>query len=103
MNYLLEISEVAEGEILGIESRVALNSPKNAKAITDNLVKSMRNLTLFPKMGVALKGKFGIDTNFRALFNSKYPYVTIYEVIDKTVYILRVLPSKSEYIKTLGF
>jgi len=94
---------MAELDLLDIETRIKQNSPRNAQKVKESLKKGIGNLLIFPNMGVALRGKFNIDTNDRMLINSKYPYVTIYEVIDKTVYILRVLPSKSEYIKTLGF
>ncbi|MCL2176748.1 MAG: type II toxin-antitoxin system RelE/ParE family toxin [Firmicutes bacterium] len=102
MKYVLDILPEAHKDLLKIHQSVSQNSPKNALAIITDLLKKADNLKIFPNKGVKLSGKFGIDTDLQILINSKYPYITAYRVVSEKIDVVRILPSRSEYLKTLG-
>ncbi|MCL2177748.1 MAG: type II toxin-antitoxin system RelE/ParE family toxin [Firmicutes bacterium] len=103
MKYKIVTQDEAKQDVLGIRTKISYHSLQGAENVIIHIVESTRNLALFPKMGVSLRNKFGVDTDARMLIHTKYPYITIYKVVESEIQILRVLPAKSDYMKTLGF
>jgi plasmid stabilization system protein ParE len=77
------------------------NNPTAAKRAAQKIIKSYSKLANSPYLGFSVKGRYGIDTPFRALVSGRY--IVFYEVDESAglVSILNVFHHKQNYIKTL--
>jgi plasmid stabilization system protein ParE len=99
----IRITPPALDDLANIETYIKdeCGNPTAAKRNVKKIMKSYLNLSSSPYTGFSVKGKYGIDTPFRALVSGRY--VIIYEIDESAnlVEILNVFHGKQNYIKTL--
>lgn len=83
MDYEVVLSEKAEIHLENIYNWVLLNYPTSAKKVKDNLINSMKSLSVFPFRGVQYR-----RTNYRIIISGKFKIV--YTVENKQVIILAI-------------
>lgn len=76
-----------------------LNNPEAAGNITNGILSSCQRLRDFPGMGVSLKEKIELDTNYRCLFFRNY--IVFYTFDSSTVIVNRILDGRTEYLKII--
>ena len=76
-----------------------LKNPKAAKSVTHKILMSCQRLGDFPNLGVSLKEKTGLDTDYRCLFCDHY--IAFYTFKDSIVTVSRILDGRTEYMKTV--
>ncbi|MFK4899219.1 type II toxin-antitoxin system RelE/ParE family toxin [Lactococcus petauri] len=59
----------------------------------------IKNMETLPRIGSSLALRIGIDTNVK--YNVIEDYIIFYEIIGLEVYILRLLPAKSNWMNTI--
>lgn len=63
------------------------------------ILASIRQLERFPKMGAPLSSVIDLDTDYRFLVSGNYS--SFYRYVDETVYIVRVLYGRRNYMQIL--
>lgn len=63
------------------------------------ILASIRQLERFPKMGAPLSSVIDLDTDYRFLVSGNYS--SFYRYMDETVYIVRVLYGRRNYMQIL--
>ena len=76
-----------------------LSNPIAAHNIADKILNASQKLSDFPGLGTELKTIDTILDNYRYLIVDNY--LIIYKVIDREVYILRILYARSDYVRLL--
>ena len=76
-----------------------LGSETSAKKTISDILKRIRTLSDFPKIGAPLSSVVMIDTDYRFLICGNY--TAFYRVEEDTVYVVRVLYSKRNYMEIL--
>ncbi|MCM1365193.1 MAG: type II toxin-antitoxin system RelE/ParE family toxin [Faecalibacterium sp.] len=84
-----------------IKSYIAANlqNPSAAKNISDKILAACHNLKFYPNMGISLKAKAGIETDYRCLICGNY--IAFYTIDSQTVRIERILDGRTEYMKII--
>jgi len=100
MKYLKRITPAAHRDIAGIKSYIARDKPNAAAKMANEIYDSFDLLQDNPNIGLSLKKKFGIETDY--LFWIVSPYIVFYKLEDNYVGIYRVLDGRSDYLVTLG-
>jgi Plasmid stabilisation system protein. len=72
---------------------------ENLKKFQTELTEFMDILKTSPKIGSNLSVRIGIETNVK--YRVIEDYILFYEVLDSEVYVLRVLPAKSNWMSTI--
>ena len=78
---------------------ILLESPDNADNMLDKIMKSIQILEDYPFSNIIIEHKLLIYYNFGALIVK--PYIVFYRVIDKNVFIYRVLHGAMDYVDIL--
>ncbi|MCM1544930.1 MAG: type II toxin-antitoxin system RelE/ParE family toxin [Ruminococcus sp.] len=76
-----------------------LLNPYSAKAVTDRIVQSCYRLMQMPNMGISMKAKTGIETDYRCLICGNY--IAFYTIENQAVRIERILDGRTEYMKVI--
>ena len=76
-----------------------LGSETSAKKTVSDVLKRIRTLSDFPKIGTPLSSVVGIDTDYRFLVCGNY--TAFYRVEGETVFVVRILYSKRNYMEIL--
>ena len=77
------IEESAVADIDGLATWVAKNSPRGARSVVENILRTIERLVLFPEMGH--EGR-DADTYERGV--SGTPYIVVYEIRKKPSAVL---------------
>ncbi|MGT9148056.1 type II toxin-antitoxin system RelE/ParE family toxin [Enterococcus faecalis] len=100
-NYNVTVSE----QVLR-DMREAIFYKKELGTYQENLKKFQTELTEFmdilktsPKIGSNLSVRIGIETNVK--YRVIQDYILFYEILGSEVYVLRVLPAKSNWMNTI--
>lgn len=100
-NYNVTVSE----QVLR-DMREAIFYKKELGTYQENLKKFQTELTEFmdilktsPKIGSNLSVRIGIETNVK--YKVIQDYIMFYEILGSEVYVLRVLPAKSNWMNTI--
>ncbi|MDG6192354.1 type II toxin-antitoxin system RelE/ParE family toxin [Lactococcus garvieae] len=88
------------------DMREAIFYKKELETYQENLKKFQTELTEFmdilktsPKIGSNLSVRIGIETNVK--YRVIEDYIMFYEILGSEVYVLRVLPAKSNWMNTI--
>ncbi|WP_251423834.1 MULTISPECIES: type II toxin-antitoxin system RelE/ParE family toxin [Lactococcus] len=71
----------------------------NVSKFSKEVATFIKKLEISPKIGSNLSLRIGIDTNVK--YNVIEDYILFYEVVDSEVYVLRLLPAKSNWMNTI--
>jgi hypothetical protein len=72
---------------------------ENLKKFQTELTEFMDILKTSPKIGSNLSVRIGIETNVK--YRVIEDYIMFYEILGSEVYVLRVLPAKSNWMNTI--
>lgn len=72
---------------------------ENLKKFQTELTEFMEILKTSPKIGSNLSVRIGIETNVK--YRVIEDYIMFYEILGSEVYVLRVLPAKSNWMNTI--
>ncbi|PQC13432.1 type II toxin-antitoxin system RelE/ParE family toxin [Enterococcus faecalis] len=72
---------------------------ENLKKFQTELTDFMDILKTSPKIGSNLSVRIGIETNVK--YKVIEDYIMFYEILGSEVYVLRVLPAKSNWMNTI--
>lgn len=72
---------------------------ENLKKFQTELTEFMDILKTSPKIGSNLSVRIGIETNVK--YKVIQDYIMFYEILGSEVYVLRVLPAKSNWMNTI--
>jgi len=97
----IHISPEEESDLQSIRSYISaeLDSPVAATNVIAKIVKSIRNLEVFPNIGTPLSAIIDIPTDYRYLVSGNY--LSFYRTDGENVYIVRVLYGKRDYLRIL--
>ena len=97
----LRVSPEAANDLREIRKYIAiqLDAPVAAQKLVSRILQSMRRLADFPKSGPALSSVLNVETDYR--FQVCGNYLIFYRLEQQTVYIVRVLYGKRNYMKLL--
>lgn len=76
-----------------------LLSEQAANNTINNILKDIRMLGTFPNSGAPLSGAIGIATDYRYLVCGNY--TAFYRVENETVYIIRILYGRRDFMRIL--
>lgn len=71
----------------------------NVSKFSKEVATFIKKLEISPNIGSNLSLRIGIDTNVK--YNVIEDYILFYEVIGSEVYVLRLLPAKSNWMNTI--
>jgi addiction module RelE/StbE family toxin len=74
---------------------IARDSRQAALRIHSKIIEKVTNLTVFPKRGRLIPDKKMAEAGYRMLVIK--PYIAFYRVVDRTVFIYRVLHGATNY------
>ena len=97
----LRVSPEAANDLREIRKYIAgqLDAPAAAQKLISRILQSMHKLVDFPKSGPALSSVLNVETDYR--FQVCGNYLIFYRLEQQTVYIVRVLYGKGDYMKLL--
>ncbi|MFT8872577.1 MAG: type II toxin-antitoxin system RelE/ParE family toxin [Sporolactobacillus sp.] len=97
----LRVSPEAANDLREIRQYITtqLDAPAAAQKLVSRILKSIRRLADFPESGLSLSPALNIDTDYRVQVCRNY--LTFYRLEKQTVYIVRVLYGKRDYMKLL--
>ncbi len=97
----LNVSPKAKTDLQQIREYIAsdLDNPEAARNTVATVIKSMHRLEKFPLSGAPLQAITGASVDYRYLVSGNY--MTFYRCDGDTVYILRVLYGKRDYMRVL--
>lgn len=97
----LRISPEAAKDLREIREHIAvrLSAPAAAQKLVSRILQSIRGLAEFPTSGPCLSSVLNIETDYRFLVCGNY--LIFYRVEQQTVFIVRVLYGKRDYMKLL--
>ena len=75
---------MAHQDLIDIHDYISdvLKNPKAAKSVTHKILMSCQRLGDFPNLGVSLKEKTGLDTDYRCLFCDHYIASTLLKIVS---------------------
>ncbi len=76
-----------------------LLSEQAANSTVSKILKNIRMLAEFPNSGAPLSGAVGIETDYRYLVCGNY--TAFYRVENETVYIIRILYGRRDFMRIL--
>ncbi|AEG59273.1 type II toxin-antitoxin system RelE/ParE family toxin [Desulforamulus ruminis] len=97
----LHISPQAQSDLRGIKEYIAveLENPAAALNTVSKLTKAIRRLSDFPGSGAPLSSVMDVQNNYRFLVSGSY--LVFYRYEGDSVYVVRVLYGRRDYIKIL--
>lgn len=97
----LRVSPEAANDLREIRQYIAaqLDAPVPAQKLVSRILQSMRRLADFPESGPCLSSVLNIETAYR--FQVCGNYLIFYRLEKQTVYIIRILYGKRDYLKLL--
>jgi toxin ParE1/3/4 len=98
-NYNVELLPAAYKDLDEIFDYILLDNPTAAESMLNKIMTSLHRLEDFPNSGTKLINESLKYYNFRMVIIE--PYVAFYRLIDRTVYIYRILHGARDYIRIL--
>jgi len=97
----LKLSPLAQNDLRDIRAYIAneLQNPVAAANVLKRITKRLRSLINFPTMGVPLSSIVDVETDYRFLVCGHYTGFYRYE--GHTVYVVRVLYGRRDFMKIL--
>ena len=97
----LEYSPLAKADLIEIRAYIAdeLQNKSAAQNVVKQITQNLRRLINFPNMGASLSAIVDIETDYRFLVCGNYTAFYRYE--DDTVYVIRILYGRRDYMKNL--
>ena len=97
----LHISPEAQSDLQGIKEYIAveLENPTAALNTVSRITRAIRNLSDFPASGAPLSSVVDMQTNYRFLVSGSY--LVFYRQEGDSVYVVRVLYGRRDYMKIL--
>lgn len=94
-------SPEAEKDLLEIKQyiKTELLNEKAAKSTVSKIIRSIKTLSEFSESGTPLSAVIGFETDYRFLVCGNY--ITFYRFRDNSVYIIRILYGKRNYMQIL--
>ena len=101
MNYKIQYSPEAQNDLDEIWEYILLElgNPDAAENVINKLLDIIDTLEDFPERGVPLSSVVEIESDYRFVLSGNY--IAFYRVVEKTVYVDRVLYQKRDYLKVL--
>jgi len=98
---ILHISPEAREDLQDIKEYISseLENPTAAQNVVSNIIKAMRSLEQFPDMGVPLSSVVDVPNDYRFLVSGNY--LAFYRNDKDSVYVIRVIYGKRDYMKIL--
>ena len=78
-----------------------LHNPTAALRISKTILDACSSLKTFPRLGVSIEGKTGVETDLRMLICEKWIVVYRIEAAEGTISIARVLDGRQDYMRIL--
>lgn len=99
--YKLKISPEAKNDLVEIKSYISqeLCNPQVATNMVSKITEKIRGLLEHPGIGSPLSSVVDIHTDYRFLICANY--LIFYRYEDETVFVLRILYSRRDYIHIL--
>lgn len=97
----LKYTPKAKEDLQNVKKSIVNNcgSEETAKKILREITKTVRNLAIFPYMGIELVKTTGVLTDYRSLF-CRHNYI-FYRIEKDDVLIIRILNEKQDYMRIL--
>jgi len=97
----LQLSPLAQKDLQEIRLYITdeLQNPPAAINVLKRITKKLRSITDFPNMGAALSSIADIETDYRFLVCGNY--TAFYRYDGETVYIIRILYNRRNFVKIL--
>jgi addiction module toxin, RelE/StbE family len=97
----LKISPEARNDLVEIKNYISqeLNSPQAAENLISKIMKKIRGLLDYPKIGASLSSVIDIQTDYRFLVCADY--LIFYRHEDEVVYVVRILYGRRDYMRVL--
>ena len=98
---ILHISPEAREDLQDIKEYISseLENPTAAQNVVSNIIKAMRSLEQFPDMGSPLSSVVDVPNDYRFLVSGNY--LVFYRNDKDSVYVIRVIYGKRDYMKIL--
>ena len=95
------ISPEAKNDLLEIKEYISINLSNHQASVKliSNIMEKIKALAEYPKIGAPLSSVVDIKTNYRFLVCNNY--LVFYKLEDKTIFILRIIYSKRDYLLIL--
>lgn len=77
-----------------------LHNRTAASAIVRNIVKDCALLKKDPFLGMSMRSKFGLETDYRYLVVGEN-HLAFYVVVNQEIHIVRILDSRTDYMSKL--
>lgn len=97
----LYISPAARRDLVEIKEYIAaeLENPRAALSVVEKITKAMGQLRHHAYMGAALSSIAKVDSDYHFLVSGSY--MVFYRVLDREVYVDRVLYGRRDYLRVL--
>lgn len=97
--YEVVLLPAAYGDLDEIINYIMVDNPRAAEMILDQIMHSLQRLNLLPYSGSPLLETTLKNFNFRMVIIN--PYLAFYRVIEKKVYVYRILHGARDYLQLL--
>lgn len=99
----IRLSKQAQQELHEIHEYIAIELDNQTAAydILQKMIEALDTLIEFPDIGSPMRSILPLERNYRFLVVGEYLIVYRHEVESETVYVLRILYGRSDYMKTL--
>ena len=103
MEYNFVVSDTARLDISGVKSYIESKNSLAAEKFSVQIVKTLATIKLSPGIGRNAAERFDIETDYLFFPVRSYTYLVFYTFDGQTVTIHRMLDSRSDYLRILGF
>ena len=90
----------AQRDITAVKAYVAKDNLSASERVAAKLYDEISRLEKSPNLGLALSGKFNIETDLRMLIVS--PNLILYKIIEDKIIVTRVIDGRRDYLSVLG-
>lgn len=98
-SYKVELLPAADSDLDDIFDYILLDNTEAAGEVLERIISSLKHLENFPFAGTKLIDKSLNHYEFRMIISE--PYIAFYRVIEKNVFIYRILHGARDYIQIL--
>lgn len=97
----IKFSPEATNDLLEIRAYITaeLCNEQAAQSTVYKIMKRLQNLEQFPKLGASLESIIGFSTDYRFLVCGNY--TAFYRIENNTVYIVRILYGRRDFMRIL--
>lgn len=97
----LHVSPEAQSDLAEIKDYISkdLENPTAALSVLGKIIKAMRRLREYAWIGAPLSSTANVNSDYRFLVSGSY--IVFYRVMDKDVFIDRVIYGRRDYLRIL--